>query len=85
MQVKMYTKPYCSFCFAAKRLLRKRGIDYDEIPLSNHLEMQKMRDLTGGNTVPQILINGKAIGGYTELAVLDMAGGLSKLLAEPPV
>ena len=34
MQVKMYTKEYCSFCYAAKNLLTKRGIAYEEIPLA---------------------------------------------------
>lgn len=37
---------------------------------------QEMRNLTGGRTVPQILINGKAIGGYTELAEMEMDGKL---------
>ena len=35
-----------------------------------------MRDLTGGTTVPQILIDGKPVGGYTELVEFDMDGGL---------
>jgi glutaredoxin 3 len=78
MQIKIYTKAYCSFCFAAKRLLKKRKLDFEEIPvLGNPLAEQKMRELTGGHTVPQILIDGKPIGGYTELVELDMDGGLS--------
>jgi len=77
MQIKMYTKEYCSFCYAAKRLLTKRGISYEEIPLTGEASLeQEMRDLTGGDTVPQILINGKAIGGYMELVELDMDGEL---------
>lgn len=78
MQIKIYTKAYCSFCFAAKRLLSKRGLDYEEIPvMGNPAAEREMRDLTGGYTVPQILIDGKPIGGYTDLAELDMDGGLS--------
>jgi len=78
MQIKMYTKAYCSFCFAAKRLLSKRGLDFEEIPvLGNPAAEQEMRDLTGGYTVPQILIDGKPIGGYTDLVELDMDSGLS--------
>lgn len=78
MQVKMYTREYCSFCYAAKNLLTRRGIDYEEIPLSGDVSIeQEMRELTGGNTVPQILIDGKAIGGYTELVELDMDGELA--------
>ena len=77
MQVKMYTKEYCSFCYAAKRLLTKRGISYQEISLTGEDALeQEMQELTGGETVPQILIDGKAIGGYMELVELDMDGEL---------
>lgn len=77
MQIKMYTKGYCSFCFAAKNLLTKRGLDYEEISLSNNTAAEKeMRELTGGTTVPQIVINGRAIGGYTELVEMDLDGEL---------
>jgi glutaredoxin len=79
MQVKMYTKEFCSFCYAAKRLLTKRGISYQEILLTGALETeQEMRDVTGNSTVPQILIDGNAIGGYTELVVLDLGGELKQ-------
>ena len=77
MQIKMYTKGYCSFCFAAKNLLKKRGHSFEEISVMGNAEAaQEMKQLTGGNTVPQILIDGKPIGGYTELVDLDMEGGL---------
>jgi len=77
MQVIMYTREYCSFCYAAKRLLTKRGIAYQEIPLTGEASAEhEMRELTGGNSVPQILIDGEAIGGYMELVELDMEGEL---------
>ena len=77
MQIKMYTKPYCSFCFAAKNLLAKRGLEFEEISLSgNSSAEQEMLELTGRGTVPQILINDKPIGGYTELVDMDMDGEL---------
>jgi glutaredoxin 3 len=77
MQIKMYTKAYCSFCFAAKNLLAKRGLAYEEIPVQgNRAAEQEMQELTGGATVPQILIDDKPIGGFTELAELDMDGKL---------
>jgi glutaredoxin 3 len=77
MQIKMYTKGYCSFCYAAKNLLAKRGLAYEEISLSdNPLVEKEMRDLTGGRTVPQIVIDGHPIGGYTELVEMDMDGEL---------
>lgn len=73
----MYTKGYCSFCFAAKRLLAKRGHDFEEVSImGNHDAEREMQRLTGGRTVPQIIIDGKPIGGYTELVELDMEGEL---------
>lgn len=77
MQIKIYTKGYCSYCHAAKRLLNKRGLAFEEIPVSgNPKAEQEMRKLSGGTTVPQIFINDKSIGGYTELAALDVDGKL---------
>jgi len=79
MQIKIYTKTYCSYCYAAKNLLVKRGLSFEEIALVGNMQAEReMRDLTGRTTVPQILINGAPVGGYTDLIELDMAG---KLLA----
>ena len=77
MQIKMYTKGHCSFCFAAKNLLAKRGHTFAEISLSGNNEAEKeMLELTGRRTVPQILINKSPIGGYSELVEMDMDGEL---------
>ena len=77
MQIKMYTKGNCSFCYAAKNLLAKRGLAYEEIALSDNPSVeQEMRKLTGGRSVPQIVIDGRPVGGYTELVDLDMDGEL---------
>jgi len=77
MQIKMYTRGYCSFCYAAKNLLTKRGLAYEEISLLDNVEAeQQMRKLTGKSTVPQILINETPIGGFAELVEMDMEGKL---------
>ena len=77
MQIKMYTKGYCSFCYAAKNLLAKRGLAFEEISvMGDRSAEQEMRKLTGCGTVPQIVIDGKPIGGYSELVELDMDGEL---------
>jgi glutaredoxin 3 len=77
MHIKMYTKGYCSYCHAAKNLLAKRGLEFEEIPIAgNHEAEQQMRQLSGHTTVPQIFIDGKPIGGYMDLVELDMEGGL---------
>ena len=77
MQIKIYTKAYCSYCYAAKNLLVKRGLAFEEIALTGNMPAeQEMRDLTGRTTVPQILINGTPVGGYTDLIELDREGKL---------
>lgn len=77
MHIKIYTKAYCTYCYAAKNLLMKRGLAFEETDLSGNFPAeQEMRDLTGRTTVPQILINGMLVGGYTDLIELDRAGKL---------
>jgi glutaredoxin 3 len=81
-RVRVYSTRWCGYCVRAKALLESRGIEYDEISLDEDPAFrQKLFDLTGGWTVPQILIDGKPIGGYTELWRLDRDGRLDELLA----
>jgi glutaredoxin 3 len=81
-RVQIYTTAWCGYCVRAKALLDSRGIAYDEIRLDNDTHFrQKLLDLTGGWTVPQILVDGKPIGGYTELWRLDKSGRLTEQLA----
>ena len=82
-RVELYTTPTCPFCVRAKRLLAERHIVYAEIDVSedDDLRSDVMRR-TGRQTVPQIFIDGRSIGGFEELAALDAAGELREL-AEP--
>jgi glutaredoxin 3 len=77
----MYTTPVCPYCQQAKRLLKERGIAYDEIDVSDDadLRMDVIRRSGGRRTVPQIFIDGAPIGGFEELAALDAAGKLAGL------
>ena len=78
----MYTTRWCGYCVRAKTLLDGKGLEYEEMHLDeDELFRQTLHDLTGGWTVPQILIDGKPIGGYTELWRLDRDGALDALLA----
>jgi glutaredoxin 3 len=78
----MYTTAWCGYCVRAKTLLAERGIPYEEIDLGDDPEFRAtLNALTGGRTVPQILIDGRPIGGYTELWRLDRDGRLDALLA----
>jgi glutaredoxin 3 len=75
--VRLYSTRWCGYCVRAKALLESRGIEYEEVMLDDDPAFrQKLFDLTGGWTVPQILIDGRPIGGYTELWRLDREGKL---------
>ena len=78
----MYTTAWCGFCVRAKVLLEDRGLEYEEISLDDDPAFRaRLLDLTGRWTVPQILIDGQPIGGYSELWQLDRDGGLEGLAA----
>ena len=81
-RVQMYTTAWCGYCVRAKALLDSKGIEYEETRVDDDPAFrQKLLELTGGWTVPQILIDGHPIGGYTELWQLDKSGRLDAALA----
>ena len=81
-RLRIYTTRWCGYCHLAKELLDGRGIAYEEIGVDDEPGFRAMlMDLTGGWTVPQILIDGRPIGGYIELARLVRDGRLDELLA----
>lgn len=82
--IEIYSKAWCPFCRLAKRLLQKKGYEFDEIDVEEDpSRFEEMRDRSGGRwTVPEIFIDGELIGGYQELQALDYAGQLDDLLAE---
>jgi glutaredoxin 3 len=78
----MYSTRWCGYCVRAKTLLESRGIEFEEISLDDDPTFRRrLLDLTGGWTVPQIVIDGRPIGGYTELWQLDRSGELEHLAA----
>jgi glutaredoxin 3 len=78
----MYTTRWCGYCVRAKALLDAKGLRYEEVSLDDDPAFrERLEQLTGGWTVPQIVIDGNPIGGYTELRRLDRDGGLDGLLA----
>ena len=81
-RIRVYSTRWCGYCVRAKALLENKGMEYEEISLDDDPAFrQKLFDLTGGWTVPQILIDGRPIGGYTELWRLDRDGRLDDELA----
>jgi glutaredoxin 3 len=80
--VKLYTTDHCSKCVGAKMLLGRRGIFYEEINLSRDPDSrEKLVELTGMFTFPQIVIGDEPIGGFDQLLAADRAGRLAELLA----
>ena len=81
-KVEIYTKFGCGYCHRAKRLLDEKGVEYEEYDITmggpKRAEMQERRP--DARTVPQIFIDGEAIGGSDDLAALERAGTLDRLL-----
>jgi len=78
----MYTTAVCPYCIRAKQILKARGVaQIDEIRVDmDPGERQKMMDITGRRTVPQIFIGDTHVGGCDDLMALDGRGALTPLL-----
>lgn len=80
-QIKVYTTDYCSYCHAAKALLKSKGVDFEEINVENDDKTRRwLVQATGQRTVPQIFIDGKSYGGFDEISALDRQGKLNSIL-----
>ena len=81
-EVEVYVTSYCPYCVRAKMLLKKKGVAFKEIDVSDDPAKRAwLRQATGQHTVPQIFIGGKSVGGSDDLHALDRAGQLDPLLA----
>ena len=83
-KVIIYTGPICNFCSAAKHLLSKKKISYEEIDIGNDDKKREemLKKSNGTKTVPQIFIGEKHVGGYVELKALENKGELDTLLKD---
>ncbi|MBD3274311.1 MAG: glutaredoxin 3 [Candidatus Marinimicrobia bacterium] len=81
--VTLYTTLFCPYCHGAKRLLEEKGIPYEAVDLSGKPNFRQfLVEKTGRRSIPQILIHGIPVGGYTELLQLDQSGKLDEMLNE---
>jgi glutaredoxin 3 len=81
-EITVYSTRWCGYCVRAKALLDAHGLPYEEVLLDDDPHFRtRLHELTGGWTVPQIVIDGAPIGGYTELWRLDRSGALDGLAA----
>ncbi len=81
-RVEIYSTPWCPYCIAAKRLLERKGVSYEDTDVSGNAELRQemMRRANGRHTVPQIFIGGKHVGGSDELHALERSGKLDPML-----
>ena len=87
-KVMVYSKSFCPFCMRTKNLLKSKGIEIKVVELDKVKGGQAIQNeliaMTNQSTVPNIFINGKHIGGNSELQSLNLSGKLDPLLQDEP-
>lgn len=80
--VEIYTKAFCSYCVRAKHLLESKRIDFAEYAIDTEpgRRLEMIQRANGRTTVPQIFIDGRHIGGCSDLMALERDGKLNALL-----
>ncbi len=82
-KVIIYGNTSCPFCGAARMLLTKKAVDFEDISVTGDPALfAEMQEKSGRQTVPQIFIDDTHVGGFDELYALDQSGELDKLLAD---
>ena len=79
-KIEVYSKEWCPYCKKAKAFLKSKGLDFREYDIKKENKMEEMFERTGNKTVPQIIINGKSIGGYDDMISLQKSGEFNELL-----
>jgi glutaredoxin 3 len=81
VKVLMYSTGVCPYCVMAERLLVAKGVQIEKVRVDlDPARRLEMMEKTGRRTVPQIYIGDTHVGGYDDLAALDRAGKLDRLL-----
>lgn len=79
-RVRLYTSDFCEECDRARGLLERRGVPFEEVNLNAAPSLPRpLRALTGGASVPQVVVDGAPIGGYADLVAFDRSGRLEPL------
>lgn len=81
-KIEVYSSLFCPFCFRAKKLLKQKDQEFEEIDvLAAPGRKKEMIERAGGRTsVPQIFIDGHHVGGCDELYALEAEGKLDPML-----
>ena len=81
--VTIYSTNYCPYCRMAKQLLERKGVPFTEVDVTDDPARRAwLVETTGRRTVPQVFIGDRSVGGYDDMAALERAGELDRLLAE---
>ena len=79
--IKIYSTSWCPPCASAKKMLNDLNQPFEEIDIEKEgINREKLKEITGGSTVPQIIINNQSIGGFDSLVALNQSGELQKIL-----
>ena len=82
-RIKIYGTDSCAYCGAARMLLKKKRVEFDDILVNKDAEGRaEMQSRTERTSVPQVFIGDVHVGGFDELSELDRRGELDKLIAE---
>jgi len=80
-KVVVYTGAFCPYCTAAKNLLTKKGVAFEELSVDKEPELrEEMEERSRRTSVPQIFIGDHHVGGFDDMAELNLKGGLDRLL-----
>ncbi len=80
-KVQIYSKQNCPYCVRAKLLLQKKGVAFEEIDVENDDARRAwLVEESGQRTVPQVFVDGRSLGGFTDIDVLDRKGELDPIL-----
>lgn len=83
--VKVYTKTNCAYCNRAKALLDRKGVAYEEIDAEHDDALRAwLVEKSGQRTVPQIFVDDRPLGGFTDIDALDREGKLDPILRGEP-
>ncbi|MEM9072653.1 MAG: glutaredoxin 3 [Myxococcota bacterium] len=80
-KVVVYSVEWCPYCRMARRLLDGKGVSYELVDVDGDSSKRAwLMEVTGQRTVPQVFIDDRPYGGYTDVAALDRRGELDPLL-----
>jgi glutaredoxin 3 len=80
-KVQVYSKQHCAYCVRAKALLQKKGVAFEEIDVE-HDDSKRiwLVEASGQRTLPQIFVDDRSLGGFSDIEALDQQGKLDPIL-----